>query len=167
MNKLLPLVTFVAFVLVILVTFLYGLVALLFPFFLVSGFFASFAVMSWNAQFQAVANPGIEKIEEPDWFFSPIYNAWLYATDIESWAQYATIISLIAAAILGSLFGFICLSMAQATSSRGISESWLAGMFLTCLIAIDVMTADYWAKQSKKKASKVSNNQHALKELFL
>ncbi|MFQ6086955.1 MAG: hypothetical protein ACE5OV_02935 [Candidatus Bathyarchaeia archaeon] len=158
MNKRLLIITFVAFALVVLVAISYGPAALLFPLLLVIGFFVSFAVMIFNAQIQADANPGIEKIEKPDFWFSSIYNAWLFTNDIEGWAVYATIISLISTAFFGSLFGSLFLLMAHAAPS-GIYESWLAGMFLTCLIAINVVRAEYWAKQSKMKRSKVATSE--------
>lgn len=157
MNKILFLITLVAFALVIIVPILYGPATLLFPFFLVAGFLVSFAAMIFNAQIKADAIPGIEKLERPNFWFSGIYNAWLFTNDIEDWAVYATIISLLSTAFFGSLFSSLFLLMAHAASC-GIYESWLAGMFLTCLIAINVVRAEYWTKQSKAKRSKVATS---------
>lgn len=158
MNKVLLIVTFVAFALVILVTISYGAAALLFPFFLIVGFLVSFTAMIFRAQIQADAIPGIKKIEKPDFWFSGIYNAWLFTNDTEGWAVYATIISLTFTTFFGSLFGFLFLLMAHVPSS-GILESWFAGMFLTCSIAINVVRAEHWAKQSEVKRSEVSTSE--------
>jgi len=154
MNIVVPIAALVALLLLLMTGSWYGVNAFVFPFFFVSIFFAALAVMAWNAQIQTAANPGIEKIEEPSFWFSNIYNAWLYATDIERWAKYAAVISVFAAMVFGSLFGAF-VWIAQPPSS-GISVSWLVGMFLTVSVAFTIATADYWAEQSKRRQVSVA-----------
>jgi hypothetical protein len=144
------LLTLVGFALVFLGAILYGPSALLLPFILLVGFFVVFALMAFNAEIQADANPGIEKIEKPSFWFSSIYNAWLYKTNREGWAQYVSIISLIATAGFGVFIALI-ISMTP-TPFSGLFEGWLTGMFLTGCVAIEMGSATHWKGQSKMKS---------------
>jgi hypothetical protein len=143
-------ITLGALILIFVIVKSHGLHGLVFPFFLVSGFLTAFGLMAFNAQIQADANPGIEKIEEPDFWFSSIYNAWLYTTDVERWGSYATIMSMIFGTIMGSLLGALLLFSTHA-SSAGIYESWAAGMFLAGSIALNIVSSGYWKKHATKK----------------
>ncbi len=135
-----------SFMVIALVTILYGTTALIFLFALPFCFFVAFGIITWNAAWQAALTPGLERIDTPS-FWSNIYNAWLYTTDREGWALLATIISLIfGAALWGSLLSWFILVWTK-TTAAGIHQSWLVGMFFTCSIAI-TMYAEYWSKQS-------------------
>ena len=136
---------------VLTVCFVYGWAAVTFPSLLVLGFFGSFASMTFNASIQASANPGLGKLEEPDYWLSRIYNAWLYVHDIESWASYASLWSCVLGALLGSFFGGLILR-GNVTFSMSIA-SWLAGMFLMLSIAILLVTSDYWSKTEERDGS--------------
>jgi len=122
---------------------------LLFPFILPCSFLVAFAAFAFFDQLQAESIPGIEKLDKPDFLFSRIYNAWLYVNDTKGWVEFTTVMSVIAAGSAGSLLGLVLLLMANARP-RGIYESWLAGMFLTCSIAFIVGTADYWKRKAMK-----------------
>jgi MFS family permease len=130
---------------VLIVCFVYGWAAVTFPILLVLGFFGAFSLIAVNASIQASANPGLEKLEEPDYWLSGIYNAWLYVTDRENWASDASLWSYLLGAFLGSIFGIIILFFGNVTFSLSIA-SWLSGMFLALSIAILVATSDYWSK---------------------
>jgi hypothetical protein len=130
---------------VLIVCFVYGWAAVTFPILLVLGFFGAFSLIAVNASIQASANPGLEKLDEPDFWLSGIYNAWLYVNDRESWASYASLWSYLLGAFLGSIFGVIILFFENVTFSASIA-SWLAGMFLVLSIAILVATSDHWSK---------------------
>jgi hypothetical protein len=105
------------------------------------GIFLSFLI---GAKIQAAAIPGIENIDEPDFWFSRIYNAWLYVTDREEWAYFTSFLAGIFSFIFGSLFGSI-LSM-DSRVLNVLLVSWLVGVFHLFSMAIFTATSRYWQK---------------------
>lgn len=119
--KLLPLVVMlIAFGVDIVTSFLYGTTALSFSFWLVIFYLLG--------------------------FWSTLYNAWLYRTNSEKWAKYATVFAIIFSVLLGSATGLLGAVLARLHTGppSGTYESWLAGFFLTCSIAWVIASADYW-----------------------
>ncbi|MFZ0965551.1 MAG: hypothetical protein WAN82_02870 [Candidatus Bathyarchaeia archaeon] len=152
MSKTWLLLFLIASAAVLIVCFVCGWAAVTFPFLLVLGFFGVFALHVVNALIQVRANPGLERLYKPDYWYSVIYNAWLYVNDREEWGSYASLWSFLGGAILGSIFGEIILSSGKVTFSVSIA-SWLAGMFLELSIAILVATSDYWSRTEEHDGS--------------
>lgn len=148
MSKTWLLLFLIASAAVLIVCFVYGWAAVTFPSLLVLGFFGVFAYLAVDASIQARANPGLERLYEPDYWYSLIYNAWLYVNDREEWGSYASLWSFLCGAILGSIFGEIILSSGKVTFYISIA-SWFAGTFLELSIAILVATSDYWSRSAR------------------
>jgi ABC-type sulfate transport system permease component len=110
-------------------------------------FLGMFFMLLIGAEIQAAANPGIERIEEPSFWFSAIYNAWLYVTDREEWAYFASLLASVLSFVFGSLFGWI-LSMHLKVSGVSL-VSWLVGLYLLFSIAIFTATSRYWQKSQQ------------------
>lgn len=143
--KPLPLVMMlIAFLVDIFAWFLYGATALSFSFSLVIFYFLGLGVLAMNAEIQAGLNPGIENLEPSFW--SSVYNAWLYRTNSQKWAKYATVFAVIFSVLLGSVIGLLGAVLARPHTGlpSGTYESWFAGFFLTCSIALVIVSADYW-----------------------
>lgn len=138
----------IAFVVVPIASLLIGATPLIFLFSQVSVFLLVFGVHVENARVQEEANPGIENIGQPSFWSSPIYNAWLHATDLEAWARYASMISVAATAFFGTLFGMFFAVQPRA-DFWAIFLGWLVGMFFTCSLALNIATLDYWSKQER------------------
>jgi hypothetical protein len=135
----------IASAVVLIVCFVYGWAAVTFPFLLALSFFGVFACLVVDASIQARVNPGLERLYEPDYWFSRIYNAWLYATNRKEWWSYASLWSFIWGAVLGSILGEIILSPEKVTLYLFIA-SWLAGVLLELSIAFLVAKSDYWSR---------------------
>jgi len=136
----------IAFVAITIASLLIGTTPLIFLFFHVSVFLFVFGLHVENARVQEEANPGIENIREPSFWSSPIYNAWLHATDLEAWARYASMISVAATAFFGTLFGMF-FAVQLGADFWAIFLGWSFGMFFTCSLALNIATLDYWSKQ--------------------
>jgi hypothetical protein len=137
---------------VVIVCFVYGWAAVTFTFLLALSFFGVFACLAVDASIQARANPGLERLYEPDYWFSRIYNAWLYATNRKEWWSYASLWSFIWGAVFGSILGEIILSPERVTLYLFIA-SWLAGMLLELSIAVLVVKSDYWSRTEEHDGS--------------
>jgi len=134
----------IAGVTVTIVCLVYGLIAATFPLALLLFFFVLLFAFALNALVQAGANPGLREMkEQPDFWLSSIYNAWLYVHDKESWAGYASLFSFLLAVPLGSLSGGAILVMKNVSSSI-LWASWLAGIFLLFSIAMVAPIAIIW-----------------------
>jgi len=107
-------------------------------------FLGIFLLLLIEAEIQAAANPGIERIDEPNFWFSKIYNAWLYVTDREEWAYFASLLAGIFSLIFGSMFGWILSMHLKALSVSLVS--WLVGVFLLSSMAIFTATSRYRQK---------------------
>ena len=109
MSKTWLLLFLIASAVVLILCFIYGLPGVTFPFLLVLGFFGAFASLAVNASIQAWSNSGLAKLDKPNFWFSRIYNAWLYVNDREKWGLYASLSSYLVGAFLGTIFGGIIL----------------------------------------------------------
>jgi len=119
----------------------YGLIAFIFPSIFVLLFFVFFGVAVFGTLIQAESIPGLEKLGEPNFFFSRIYMAWLYVNDRERWAEYTVLYSYLADALASSLLGILSYFDFSKTF-----VSWLLGMFITLLIAIRIAKSKRWTQ---------------------
>lgn len=88
---------------VVVVYLVYGLSALLAPIMFVLWFFLFLGIFTFRTLMEANSTPGLEKLEEPNFLFSPVYFGWLYVNDRKRWSKYVTAF----ASIMGLLFGFM------------------------------------------------------------
>jgi hypothetical protein len=153
MSKIWLTLFLIASITVLIVCFVYGLVAIIYPLILTFCFLGAFLCEACDASFQASVNPGLKNVEESSFWFSRIYNAWLYVKDREGWALYASFISYILGTVFGSIFGVI-ITFSWNVSSSVSSASWLSGMFFMLSIAMLIATSDYWSK-TKEHTSRV------------
>ncbi len=131
---------------VLIVCFVYGLAAAVYPSALVLTFSGFFLIAAWSDSFQASVTPGLKKLNEPEWPWSRVYFAWLYVNDMERWVSYTIIISYLIGSILGALLGWFILLPLKVSFSTSFA-SWLSGMFLMLSIAELIATSDYsWIK---------------------
>lgn len=156
MSKTWLLLFLIASATVLIVCFVYGWDAVTFPSLLVLGFFGVFTLFAVDALIQVRANPGLERLYEPDYWYSSIYNAWLYVNDREEWGSYASLWSFLGGAILGSIFGERILSSGKVTVYISIA-SWFAGMFLELSTAILLATSGYWLRTVNHEKSSEKN----------
>jgi len=77
----------VASALVLIVCFVQGVSAIVYPLSLTLSFFVGYLVMGFRASLQAGLNPGLKKLEPSFW--SSLYDAWLWVTDRKRWKVYA------------------------------------------------------------------------------
>jgi len=145
MSKAWFITLFLAAFSVIAVCLVYGLYTVIFPFILLLAFFLFFRVYAFAASIQANAIPGIEQLDEPDFFLSQIYMAWLYVNDRKRWAKYAAIFSYLSGAFFGSLFG-ILISFSLRVNFNVSFASWLLGMSITLLTAMRMATSKRWVE---------------------
>jgi hypothetical protein len=138
----------IASITVLIVCFIHGSVAIVCPLVLTFCFLSAFLVELVDASFQASVNPGLKNVTESSFWFSRIYNAWLYVNDREGWALYASFISYIIGAIFGSLFGWIITRLWNISSSVS-TASWFSGMFFMLAIALLIATSDHWSKANE------------------
>jgi hypothetical protein len=125
--------------------FFYGVVILTYPLTLALCFVGSFLVFLFRAEIQANFNPGLERMDEPDYWFSTVYDIWLYVRDREEWAAYVSLWSGVFGFLLGSMFGVV-LSTVWNISYTISLISWLVGMFLMGALAVFIATSEYWSK---------------------
>jgi hypothetical protein len=127
----------VASALVLIVCFVQGGSAIVFPLSLTLSFFAGYLIMGFRASLQAELNPGLEKLEPSFW--SSVYDGWLWVTDRKRWKVYALSFSCIMGAILGTIWGFALLLLFKKISFSTLGThltSWTSGIFLMLTIAI-------------------------------
>jgi len=129
----------VATVTVIIFGFVYGLSATVFPALFLLFFFVFLFAFAFRASVQAGSNPGLYRMQEPDFWLSSVYDAWLYVTDMESWAVHVSLFSYLVAVFLGSVCGGIVLSMSKTTPSV-CWASWFVGIFFSFSIAMVITT---------------------------
>jgi hypothetical protein len=162
MSKIWLTLFLIAGITVLIVCFVHGLVAIIYPLILTFCFLGVFLCEAFDASFQASVNPGLESVEESSFWFSRIYNAWLYVKDREGWALYASFISYILGAVLGSVFGVI-ITFSWNVSSSVSSASWLSGMFFMLSIAMLIATSDHWVKTKEYNESSYEEVQSLLR----
>jgi len=127
----------VASALVLIVCFVQGVSAIVYPLSLTLSFFVGYLVMCFRASLQAGLNPGLKKLEPSFW--SILYDAWLWVTDRNRWKVYACIHACIIGAITGTTFGFALLLLFKKISFSTLGTyltSWASGIFLMLTIAI-------------------------------
>jgi len=107
-----------------------------------------FSALAFRSSVQADANPGLEKIDEPDYWFSAVYEAWLYVTDRKEWAVYVCLWSYIFGAFVSLMFGGVTFFV-LATSFPVSITSWLSGMFLVLSIAALIANSGHWSKATE------------------
>jgi hypothetical protein len=145
MSKVQFIVVIVAAFSVIAVYWMYGSSAFIFLPLSLLFFFIFFGVRSIGDSMQANAIPGIEELQEPNFFFSGIYMAWLYANDRERWAEYTALFSYLIGCFFGSVFG-LAVSFSLGADSSASLVSWILGMFITLIAAIMIATSKSWTK---------------------
>jgi len=144
---------FVAIFSVIIAYLMYGLYAFVFlPIFLLL-FLVMFGAQAFGNSLQADSISGLEKLPEPDFFFSRVYMAWLYVNDRERWAEYAVLFSYSLGSVFGTMFG-IAISVSLQLDFNASLASWLLGMFISSLIAIRVATSKHWAKTEEHDSNR-------------
>ncbi|MEM3704329.1 MAG: hypothetical protein QXX59_00175 [Candidatus Bathyarchaeia archaeon] len=128
----------------LIVCFFLGTAILIYPSTFILCFLGMFLALLIGAEIQTAANPGIEEMDEPDFWFSEVYDVWLYVTDREGWAYLASFLAGIFSLVIGSLSGWI---LCNHWNVSGISFiSWLVGVFLLLSLAIFTATSGYWQK---------------------
>lgn len=152
MSKIAAILFLVAFIVCLLVCYVFGLTAAVFPFMILCVFGFSFGVFLVGASVQAEATPGLEELEEPSFCFSRIYDVWLYVNDRAGWALYTAFFSYIIGGMLGSMLGWAILSQLKANPIV-YAPSWLAGMFLTLSFAVFIVTTDHWSGNEENRQS--------------
>lgn len=162
MSKIWLTLFLIASITVLMVCFVHGLVAIIYPLILTFCFLGVFLCEAFDASFQASVNPGLESVEKSSFWFSRIYNAWLYVKDREGWALYASFISYILGAVLGSVSCAI-ITISWNVSSSVSSASWLSGMFFMLSIAMLIATSDHWSKTKEYNESNYEEVQSLLR----
>jgi len=137
-----------AFAVFLLVCYFYGIATIIYSAILVISFFCFFYLTMLNASIQASANPGLERTDEPDFWFSGVYNAWLYVTDRQGWAWYASLTSYVLGALWGTAFGALLLY--RMISFETSLVCWLSGMFLDFSIVVLVATSGYYTQTEEE-----------------
>lgn len=133
---------------VLMVCYVYGLGAATYPFMSLLWFFTFFGTLTVRAWIQESANTGIERMSEPDWCFSSIYDAWLYVNDRKSWAVYVSILSVIGGIVLGPAFGLLLVVILKIGLSQTASFfSCLSGILLMSSAAMLIANSNYWSKE--------------------
>jgi hypothetical protein len=145
MSRIFLVLFLVAGVLVLMFNFVYGLIELFFPLMLLLWFSIAFLGFAIRSSIQAEANPGLERMEKPDYWFSAVYEAWLYVTDREEWAFYTCLWSYIFGALGGSGVGGLVLFHLKADFYTSLA-SWFSGMFMMLSIAGLIATSGHWSK---------------------
>jgi len=119
---------------VFVVCFMYGFIALIFPLMLVFWFFLFLGLFIFRTMMEASSTPGVEKLEEPDFWLSPVYFAWQYYNDRKRWAKHITILSYAIGLIFGSMFGVATVILSKLDYPP--PASWLTGVLWMTIIAI-------------------------------
>ena len=135
----------IACVLVLTLSYVIGFTELLFPSMFLLGFLVGFLLSAYSSSIQAEANPGLEELEEPDYFFSKIYDAWLYVNDRRRWASYTCLWSCVFGGLLGVMFGVPTVLNWKLDFYASL-VSWLSGMFLIVSMAGLIAKSDYWSE---------------------
>jgi hypothetical protein len=148
MSKIWLLILFVAISCTIVTYYIYGLCVFIYPPVFLLVFFAFFGLRTLGDSIRAGAIPGIEELDEPNFVFSGIYMAWLYANDREGWAKYAALFSYLVGAFFSSIIGLI-ISFSLEMGFNASLAGWLLGMFVTLLIAIKVAVSKRWTESKK------------------
>lgn len=139
----------------------YGSVALIFPLIMPFLFFFLFICSAAEAYAVLQSASGIERLQEPK-RMGVIYNAWLFKTNVEAWARYAAKLCLLGSVFLGTMMGAIFLLSMHETGIVAY-VSWLTGLFLTGIIAVDIATAEHWAEKAEA-AAKYEEQLHGLQQ---
>jgi hypothetical protein len=138
LNSLLWL-SLIATALFLIVGFVYGEFAFVFPVMFLICFFLMYGVYIFDAEDQAGANPELQKLPEPS-TWSHIHNAWLYVNDSETWARYASFFSFFGGVICGSFVGMAVLTLldvpSDALNVNSLLPGWISGVFLAMSAAI-------------------------------
>lgn len=125
---------------VLFMTFVFSGMYLLFSLTFSAIFLLMVLIAAFQSSIQADATPGIETIGEPDFFFSPIFFAWLYVNDRERWARYVVIISHLFAVFLGSIVWSALFIEAVVIDPSNLVGSWLIGVLWLTIVTIGVKT---------------------------
>jgi hypothetical protein len=148
MSRLFAVLFLVAGVLVLMFNFVYGLIEFFFPLMLLFWFSIAFLGFAIRSSVQADANPGLEKVEKPDYWLSAVYEAWLYVTDREEWALYVCLWSYVFGVLIGSAVGGLVLFHWKTDFYTSLA-SWFSGMFMLLSIAGLIATSDHWSKATE------------------
>lgn len=124
--------------------FFAGAAILIYPLTFILCFSSMFFALLFGAEVQTAANPGIERMDEPDFWFSEIYDVWLYVTDREKWAHLASFLAGFFSFVVGSLSGWALCIYWNVLKISFIS--WLVGVLLLFSLAIFTATSGYWQK---------------------
>lgn len=112
------------------------------PFFLLA-FVSTFGLTAYLDARQARSIHGIEKLAEPEFFFSRIFMAWLYVNDRQRWARYAASYSYLLGILWGTLIA-IFFALPLDLEFSVLLVAWVFGMFVTLLLAITIATSRRW-----------------------
>jgi hypothetical protein len=113
-------------------------------------FFFFFGASFIGNSMQAKSILGIEELQEPNFFFSRIYMAWLYANDRERWAEYTALFSYVIGGFFGSIFG-LSISFSLGVDSSASLVSWILGMFITLMVATIIAKSENWIKTEETR----------------
>jgi len=148
MSKIWPILFLIACITLLASCLFYGLVILTFPLIFLLWFSIFFLAFAIRSSVQASANPGLEELEEPDYWFSAIYEAWLYVTDRKGWAIHVCFWSYIIGALISLMFGGLVFFVWKTSFAVSLA-SWLSGMFLMLSIASLIANSDHWSKTTE------------------
>lgn len=119
-------------------TFVYSGMYTLFSLTFSAIFLLMVLIAAFQSWIQADSTPGIETIEEPNFFFSPIFFAWLYVNDRERWAKYVVTSSFLFAVFLGSIVWSALFIEAVVIDPSNLVGSWLIGILWATIVAFGV-----------------------------
>lgn len=118
-----------------------------------------------NAVYQASMNPGLEKLNNPSFWFSAVGNAYLFVTDRERWMLYASLLAYLSGVILLTPLVYIVVERALALNMLSLLEvftNWFEGVLLVFLC---VMTVLSFAAKGATKATLKKPVQKRLKKV--
>ena len=103
-----------------------ALYSILFTFIFFSIFFLTYICDS----FYADVNPWVNTVKKMEWFFNPMYWAWLLRVDKRRWALYRTIISSLLTLLFGEIIFYIF------TYGKITLQNSLIGFSIGCIFLI-------------------------------
>lgn len=121
--------------------FFWGSATLLFPIMFFFCFLFGFVLIAIRSSVSADATPGLNGIDEPDFWFSPVFMAWLYVNDEKRWAEYATILSCLAGIFGGSVLGGLIVLLLKVDFPL---LGWLLGVLWLLVIAWRIAKSRRW-----------------------
>jgi hypothetical protein len=150
MPRTYPSLVLIASFLVLIFSLVFGTVELLFPAMFLLWFSAFFLVFALRANIQVDANPGLKELDEPDYWWSQVYDAWLYVADRKQWASYTCLWSCVFGGFFGSTLGVPAVLYWKPDFYASL-VSWLSGMFMMLSVAGFIAGSNYWKEAQEQR----------------